>query len=174
RTFNLLIQSQLRYRCATPQVAPGAIAGRIILGTSLAGEPLLPSDHDVGFAARTLGADGHPDRYRLCVSHHPAESTLHERFRSIEVYRPANSKHTVAEELFRLRVPVRVADPAPGRRAKIVWNDPDHPALPCTLRRRFGELGRYGAHDQPERGETNETTDPARSPHTSKKRVVPE
>src|SRR5438552_12208716 len=34
RTFNLLIQSQLRYRCATPQVAPSSHAGRTILRTS--------------------------------------------------------------------------------------------------------------------------------------------
>src|SRR5438552_932270 len=131
--------------------------------------PLLPRDHDVGFAARTFGMDGHPDRDRLFVSHHPAESILHERFRSIEIYRPANSEHTVAEELFRLWIPVRVADPAPGRRPKVVWNGSEHPTLPRTLGCRLGELGRDGGNDQPKRGKTNKTTDPAHCPHTSVK-----
>src|SRR5256885_2454259 len=134
------------------------------------GRNLFAADDDVWLLARALRADRHLDRDRFLKTHETAESALHERFRSIKVHRPAHAEHTVAEEPVRFGVPVRLADPLPGRRPKVVGNDATDLALPRALGRRLDQFRGDRRGDQRKRGEPGKAADSAQTPHTSVKR----
>src|SRR5256885_9476129 len=134
------------------------------------GRNLFAADDDVWLLARALRADRHLDRDRFLKTHETAESALHERFRSIKVHRPAHAEHTVAEEPVRFRVPVRLADPLPGRRPEVVGNDATDLALPRSFRRRLDQFRGDRRGDQRKRGEPGKAADSAQTPHTSVKR----
>src|SRR5690348_11138564 len=164
RTFNLLIQSQLRYRCATPQ-SLRIHSGRLIL--RMAGGKLFPRDDDVRLLALALRAHRHSNGHGLLSAHQTSKSLLHERFRSVEVERPPHAEHAVTEQSIAFRVPVRFADLLPGWRTEVVRHDAEHLALPRALWRRLGKLGGHGRGYKRKGCEPNEATNTTQSPHTS-------
>jgi hypothetical protein len=77
----------------------------------------------------------------------------------VEVDRPADAKHPVAEEAIGVRVPVGVPDSFPGRRPKVIGHEAEDPALPGALRLRFGKLSGDRRHDEAKDGEPRQAAD---------------
>jgi hypothetical protein len=178
RTFNLLIQSQLRYRCATPQASgPGRppILASTQIGPVKAGfpqpfhtcgrqpakyrlpvnarqaTPLFATPPARGAARRGLPR-AHPDRERRRRAHQPIERRHEEAPGLVQVYGPPNPKNPVAEQTFGVRVPVGRSNALPRWWAKVVRNDSPHLAVPRTIMFRLGQLGRHrGDHEAHDR-----------------------
>ena len=190
RTFNLLIQSQLRYRCATPQASgrdrppilasprigpdPASIPGFCTTSPQV-WSPTVPAsptgDRPAGYrlfplAPAAAGAGGHrlarahSDRKGRRRPHQPIESRLKQTPGLVEIDRPADTEHPIGEQAVGFRVPIRRADAFPCWGPKVIRNHAPNPTVPGSLLFRLGKLGGDCGDEEADYSQPNQPAKP--------------